>query len=83
MKSRTLFLSTPLAALTLLAVTACGDKKPEVEKTTVIEREVQVPAPAPAPAPAPEEKDGGYGGRIGDKIDDKVNRRIDEAIDSF
>ena len=66
-----LWLAIPMAALT---ITACGTRT-EMEKTTIIERKVEVPVTV-----APEKKDG-HLQRAGEKIDQKVGEKIDEAVD--
>jgi hypothetical protein len=64
-----LWLTVPVA---VLSFTACGTRT-ETEKTTIIERKVEVPAPA-------ETKDG-HMQRTGEKIDQKVGEKIDDAVD--
>ncbi len=64
------FLAIPLV---VLSIATCG-KRTETEKTTVIEREVEVPVAG--------EPSDGHLQRAGEKIDAKVDREIDEAIES-
>jgi hypothetical protein len=63
-----------LLTATGLIVFACGKRTETETKTTIIEREVTVPAPAAEPSD-------GHLQRAGEKIDAKVDRKIDEALD--
>jgi ABC-type uncharacterized transport system auxiliary subunit len=66
-----LWLAIPTAVLSL---TACGTRT-ETEKTTIIERKVEVPVSTPA------EQQDGHLQRAGEKIDQKVGEKIDDAVD--
>jgi predicted small lipoprotein YifL len=63
-----------LAAVLMIA--ACGTRT-ETEKTTIIERKVEVPVYIP------DEQKPGHLERAGEKIDQKVGEKIDDAIDSM
>jgi hypothetical protein len=62
-----------LVAILAALLTAYGCGKRTETETTIIKREVEVPAPV--------EQNSGHLERAGEKIDAKVNRKIDEAID--
>jgi hypothetical protein len=66
-----LWLTVPV---TVLSFTACGTRT-ETEKTTIIERKVEVPVSTPAP------QEDGHMQRAGEKIDAKVGEKIDDAVD--
>jgi hypothetical protein len=65
-----------LLTATGLVLFACGKRTETETKTTVIEREVTVPASSPSAEPSD-----GHLQRAGEKIDAKVDRKIDEALD--
>lgn len=71
-------IAASLLSLVALSTVACGKRTETETKTTVIERQVTVPASSPA---ASEPAKDGHLQRAGEKIDAKVDRKIDEAID--